>query len=157
LSDLKLYNLTPEETIDMIGQLRLEVRWSKFDLLKMIREHTCRHWNSSLADALAEEAKSPELITELWWHLVSEAPFRIKLDNLDDREGCVMVTADSRILAVHDQSIAGCHWEAPGDLLEAYAMPLDHPDLLDELKKEGYEINDDEYSPPDPAEWGVKT
>ncbi len=82
---------------------------------------------------------------------------KIKLDNLDDRDGCVMITCDNQEAAKHDQSIAGSMWEAPGDMDIAYAMPLDHPNLLDELKKEGYEINEDDYCSPDPAEWGMKT
>jgi hypothetical protein len=152
---IDIYRMTPEQTIEMIEQLRKEVGWTKFGLLRMIREQLRRHWAASLEEALKYEAKSPELITELWWHLVDKAPFRIKLDNLDDREGCVMIDAESKILAVHDQSIAGAHWEAPDDMDGAYAMPGDHPGLLEELKKEGYEIDDSEYCPPDPEEWVV--
>lgn len=154
---IDIYRMTPDQTVEMIEQLRVEVRWSKFDLLKKIREYVNGYWNAKLSEALADLTKHPGLLQEIWWDLMNNAPFRIKLDNLDDREGCVMIDAESKILAVHDQSIAGCHWEAPDDMDGAYAMPLDHPDLLDELKKESYEINDDEYSPPDPAEWGVKT
>jgi hypothetical protein len=146
---IDIYRMTPEQTVEMIEQLRLEVRWSKFDLLKKIREYVNGYWNAELDAALADLVKHPGILKEIWWDLVKNAPFRIKLDNLDDREGCVMIEAESKILAIHDQSISGSRWEAPDDLDIAYAMPMDHPGLLEELKKEGYEINDDEYSPPD--------
>ena len=147
---IDIYRMTPEQTIEMIGQLRLEVKWSKIDLLRKIREYVNGYWNAKLDKALADLAKHPGLLQEIWWDLVNNAPFRIKLDNLDDREGCVMVTADSKILAIHDQTISGCRWEAPDDMVDAYAMPLDHPGLLEELQKEGYIVDDSEYCPPDP-------
>lgn len=149
---IDIYHMTPEQTIEMIEQLRVEVRWSKFELLQKIREHVNGYWNAKLDDALADLAKHPDLLKGLWWDLVHCAPFRIKLDNLDDREGCVMIDAESKILAVHDQSIAGCHWGARDDMDGAYAMPGDHPGLLEELKKENYEIDDSEYYPPDEEE-----
>jgi len=147
---IDIYRMTPEQTVKMIEQLRVEVRWSKFDLLKKIREYVNGYWNAKLEAALADLVKHPGILEEVWWELVKNAPFRIKLDNLDDREGCVMVEAESKILAVHDQSIAGSKWEAPDDMDIAYAMPMDHPGLLEELKKENYDIDDSEYCPPDP-------
>jgi hypothetical protein len=160
-----MYHMKGQEAIDMIEQLRQEVRWTKFELLQMVREHSAhltgrmkrkrvRLHEMHLVDILAEVAQIGDgtPARDLFWKLVELAPFRIKLDNLDDREGCVMIEAESKILAVHDQSIAGSHWEAPDDLPIAYAMPGDHPGLLEELKKEGYEINEDEYCPPDPPE-----
>jgi len=166
---IDMYSMKGEDAAKMIEQLREEVLWSKFELLRMVREwcesvtHRMKNkkvWNmplKALLDELVSMDPDGHDIRKLFWHLVEKAPFRIRLDNLDDREGCVMVWADSKILAVHDQSIGGSMWEAPDDMDGAYAMPLDHPDLLAELKKEGYEINEDEYSQPDPAEWGVKT
>ena len=159
---IDMYRMKGQGAIDMIEQLRKEVHWTKFELLQMVREncHTLtgrmkrkrvRIHEMHLDDLLAEVAGIGDgtCARELFWKLVELAPFRIKLDNLDDREGCVMIEAESKILAVHDQSISGSNWEAPDDLSIAYAMPMDHPGLLEELKKEGYEVNDDEYSPPD--------
>jgi hypothetical protein len=146
---IDIYRMTPEQTVEMIEQLRLEVRWSKFELLKKIREYVNGYWNAKLDAALADLVKHPGILKDIWWDLVNNAPFKIKLDNLNDREGCVMVWADSKILAIHDQTISGCRWEAPDDMDGAYAMPMDHPGLLEELKKEGYDIDDSEYCPPD--------
>lgn len=158
---IDMYRMKGQEAIDMIEQLRQEIRWTKFELLGMVREH-CKGITGRMKNKRIHDRSLDELLAEvsamdseghdirkLFWELVEKAPFRIKLDNLDDREGCVMIEAESKILAVHDQSISGSNWEAPDDLNIAYAMPMDHPGLLDELKKEGYEINDDEYSPPD--------
>ena len=162
---IDMYRMKGQEAIDMIEQLREEVGWSKFELLQMVREivrpstgrlprKNPRIYEMHLEDLLADVSKVGDgaYAREVFWELVKKAPFRIKLDNLDDREGCVMIEAESKILAVHDQSISGANWEAPDDLDIAYAMPMDHPGLLEELKKEGYEINEDEYSPPDPSE-----
>ena len=74
---------------------------------------------------------------------------KIKLDNLDDREGAVMITCGDQEAAKLDQSIAGAMWEAPGDMDIAYAMPTDHAELVAELEEQGYELDLDEYCPPD--------
>lgn len=159
---IDIYRMKGQEAINMIEQLREEVRWSKFELLQMVREivrpskgrlprRNPRIYEMHLEDLLSDVSRVGDgtYAREVFWELVEKAPFRIKLDNLDDREGCVMVWADSKILAVHDQSIAGCRWEAPGDMDGAYAMPGDYPGLLEELKKENYEIDDSEYCPLD--------
>lgn len=143
---LDIYHMTPEETVGMIKQLKVEVRWSKFELLNLIRGCANSYKRMGLEKTLNDLAKRPALLQEIWWKLVNKAPFRIKLDNLDDREGCVMITAESVILAIHDQSIAGSNWEISDGL--AYAMPADHPSLLAEIKQEGYEVDDTEYCPP---------
>ena len=79
-------------------------------------------------------------------------PFTVYLDNLDDREGAVMAEVHGQGAlrwAKEDQSIAGASWEgADGDDF-AYAMPTDHPGLVEELEKEGYRLNLDAYSPPE--------
>lgn len=159
---IDMYRMKGQEAIDMIEQLREEVHWTKFELLQMVREivqpsvgrlprKNPRIFEMHLDDLLSDVSRVGDgsYAREVFWKLVGEAPFRIKLDNLDDREGCVMIEAESKILAVHDQSIFGSNWEVPDDLDVAYAMPMDHPSLLEKLEKEGYEINDDEYSPPD--------
>lgn len=74
---------------------------------------------------------------------------KIKLDNLDDHDGCVMVTCEDKVAAELDQTVAGARWECPADMDTAYAMPIDHAGLADELRKEGYELDLDEYCPPD--------
>ena len=74
----------------------------------------------------------------------------IHLDNLEDREGMVYVQADNAQEARDDQSIEGSNWEFDGPDF-AYALIMDSPDLLDRLKYNGYEVDDSEYSPPDPA------
>lgn len=73
---------------------------------------------------------------------------KIKLDNLSDRAGCVLVTSHDVAAARDDQSIAGSRWEVADGAL-AYAMPTDSFGLLAELKAEGYDVDDSEYSPPD--------
>jgi len=153
-----IYRMRGEEATNMIEQLRVEVCWPKFELLQMVREivqpsvgrlprKNPKIFEMHLADLLSDVSRVGDgtYAREVFWKLVEKAPFRIKLDNLDDREGCVMVDAESKILAVHDQSIAGAHWEAPDDMDGAYAMPGDRPGLLEELRKEGYEIDDSEY------------
>jgi hypothetical protein len=166
---IDMYRMKGPEAAQMVEQLRQDAGWSKFDLLRIVREwipHLTGRMKNKKIHQMSLDALLAELIEmdseghdirKLFWHMIDKAPFKIRLDNLDDREGCVMIDCESQILATHDQTIAGARWECPSDMTSAYAMPLDHPDLLDQLKKEGYEINDDEYSPPDPAEWGVKT
>jgi hypothetical protein len=146
---IDIYHMTPEQTIEMIERLRREVGWSRLDLLRKIYKW---HWvlRPMKLDAALERVKSKGLLEKLWWYLVDKAPFKIRLDNLGDRHGCVMIYCSSQILAKHDQTIAGSRWECPSDMDIAYAMPPDSPDLLEELKKEGYEIDDSQYSPPDP-------
>jgi hypothetical protein len=81
-------------------------------------------------------------------------PITVHLDNLDDRDGCVMVTVSgpgAHAWAMEDQTIAGARWEGDRDDF-AYAMPADHPGLVAELESEGYTLNLDEYSPPEDEE-----
>lgn len=77
--------------------------------------------------------------------------FVLVLDNLDqEEEGTVVITVKGRGAAAwakDDQSVAGARWETDGPDF-AYAMPLDHPGLVEELENDGYELNLDEYSPP---------
>jgi hypothetical protein len=83
----------------------------------------------------------------------SRKQFTVKLDNLDDRDGCVMATIegpDAHLHAKDDQTIAGSRWECAGDMPElAYAMPCDHAGLVAELEAEGYDLDLSEYCPPD--------
>jgi len=74
---------------------------------------------------------------------------KIKLDNLDCEDGFVLITCEDREAARDDQSIAGAHWEVPGDLLVAYAMPVDHQGLVEKLEEDGYELDLDDYCPPE--------
>lgn len=81
---------------------------------------------------------------------MADKRFTVKLDNLDDRDGCVMATVSglgALTWAKDDQTIGGASWEgADGDDF-AYAMPLDHPGLVEELEGEGYELDLSEYDP----------
>jgi len=74
---------------------------------------------------------------------------KVSLDNLEDRDGCVMATCDDQAAARWDQTISGAQWEIPSDMDIAYAMPLDHAGLVAELEKDGYELDTSEYCPPD--------
>ena len=76
---------------------------------------------------------------------------KIKLDNLDKKDGSVTVTCDDQAAAKHDQSIQGSRWEAPGDMDIAYAIIQDKPGLIAELEEEGYELDTDEYC--EPSDW----
>lgn len=142
--------MTAEEKIK---RLRKEVNWDSKDMLRLIGEWTLLAEEEDdrefIVDALLEDVEEMDLQDELLQFLISKADFHIKLDNLDDREGCVMIEAKSQVLAEHDQTIAGSKWECPGDMDIAYAMPMDHPGLLEELEKESYIIDDSEYSPPE--------
>ena len=76
----------------------------------------------------------------------------IKLDNLDRDDGSVLITCNDQSAARDDQSIAGSHWEAPGDMSIAYAIVCDHADLLADLEREGYSVDDSEYCAPENGE-----
>jgi len=73
----------------------------------------------------------------------------IYLDNMDHEDGMVTVhIADPRAgeFAENDQSIQGSNWESDGPDF-AYAIIMDSPTLVEDLKKDGYNVNDDEYYP----------
>lgn len=74
---------------------------------------------------------------------------KIKLDNMDDGDGMVLITCSDRAGAQHDRSIAGSKWEVPADMDIAYAIVTDHKGLVEELEKDGYEVDDSIYCPPD--------
>jgi hypothetical protein len=74
---------------------------------------------------------------------------KISLDNLDHDDGMVTVYCDDKQAAIDDQSIDGSLWEAPGDLDVAYAVILDRPGLITELRADGYEVNIQNYVEPD--------
>jgi hypothetical protein len=67
----------------------------------------------------------------------------LSLNNDSSYEGSVLISAqgwDAWLWAKNDQSIAGSRWESAGsDYI--YAMPSDHPKLVDELRKEGYKLD----------------
>lgn len=80
--------------------------------------------------------------------------FVVHLDNLEDRDGCVLATVSgpgAYKWATDDQSIGGSRWEMGENDAFAYAMPGDHAGLVAELENEGYTLNLDEYSPPEEA------
>lgn len=72
---------------------------------------------------------------------------KISLDNLDHEDGMVTVFCVDREAAIHDQSIEGSRWEAPGDLDVAYAIICDRPGLVEALEADGYEVDVTEYCP----------
>lgn len=157
-----LYSANARETQELIVKLSDEVGWSSEELLNHVRQSlgssvermTDRNVNGMLLGTIFDEVTAMDPgghdMRKLLHNLISEAPFKISMDNLD-HHGAVMIYCNSQILATHDQSIAGSMWECPGDMDVAYAMPCDHPGLLEELKSEGYVINEDNYSPPDCA------
>jgi hypothetical protein len=75
----------------------------------------------------------------------------IKLDNMEDREGMVMVTMTGEGAgekAELDQSIDGSSWEILEETF-AYTYIMDRPGLVEELEAQGYDVNTDEYWEPD--------
>lgn len=144
---IDIFNMDEKQTIETIEKLRVEVGWSDQDILEIAENHF--RTTDSLKDSLAKIAVVPGRIQLLWWNLVGDAPFKILLDNLEDRDGCVLITTHCKLLAVHDQSIGGANWEVPDDMDIAYAMPSDHPDLLESLVDLGYVVDDANYSPPE--------
>lgn len=79
---------------------------------------------------------------------------KISLDNLDRDDDSVLAVCNDQVAARHDQTIAGCRWEAPGDMDIAYAIIQDHPGLVAELEKEGYDLVLDSYASPDEPDAG---
>lgn len=82
--------------------------------------------------------------------------FTVKLDNLDSSDEDPQVTANvsgpgAAKWAKDDQTIDGTRWESDGDDF-AYAVLSDDPGLVGRLEAEGYDLNLDEYSPPDEHE-----
>lgn len=139
---------TPEDVASAIIQLAEESGW---DVNKYKADIRVYHRQFILGRGEPKPEKKLKWLRDWFFELLEKAPFFISLDNLDDREGCVMIDTLCKTKAFYDQSIAGANWEIPSDMDIAYAMPSDHPGLLEELKKEGYNINDDNYSPPDEA------
>jgi hypothetical protein len=68
---------------------------------------------------------------------------RIKLENTDDDDDMVLITAEWYAVR-YDQSIAGTNWEHTGDL--AYAIVPNYPGLVRDLE-EDYEVDDTEFWP----------
>lgn len=138
-------------SLEKIKKLRHEVYWTNRHMLSLIFEWILEQETEDRTGVLRLLLENTEHLSadEILQFLITKANFYIKLDNTIDRGGCVLVEASSRILAEHDQTIAGSRWEFPRDMDIAYAMPGDHPGLLEELTKEGYIIDDSEYSPPE--------
>ena len=86
----------------------------------------------------------------------------LQLDNLDDRDGCVMVTLcgpGAAVFAKHNQSFGGARWECNGDTF-AYCMPVDTAELAQEAEELAgthileigtfkVTVDESEYSPPE--------
>ena len=71
---------------------------------------------------------------------------KIIAENSSDRES-VLLTCDDQEAALHDQTVLGSRWEAPRDMDVAYAYVTDRPGLIEELEREGYEVDSSEYFP----------
>jgi hypothetical protein len=84
-------------------------------------------------------------IDVLFQQIVCATPFHISLDNMDKTDGSVTIYTRLKMMAVHDQTINGSMWEAPGDLDVAYACTMDEPGLVQKLEAEGYVVNEDNY------------
>jgi hypothetical protein len=75
----------------------------------------------------------------------------LKLENSDDDPTFVNVyvnAAYARIWAGNEQTTQGSTWECDGDTF-AYNSWAWHPEMLDELLADGYELDLSEYSEPD--------
>lgn len=75
--------------------------------------------------------------------------FEVKLTNVDDDTGSVLVVCSDQRVKEEQQSIAGSNWEAPGDMDIAYAIVCDAPDLVASLEAEGYNVDQSEYCSPE--------
>jgi hypothetical protein len=76
--------------------------------------------------------------------------FEVHLDNRDGEDGGVTLYvrgSGAAVWARADQSIAGARWECDGDDF-AYAIVVDHPDLVHELESAGYRLDTDHYDAP---------
>lgn len=85
----------------------------------------------------------------------------LQLDNLDDRDGCCMVTLcgpEAAAFASWQQSFGGAMWEATEGDTFAYCMPVDGPELEHEAQELAgrhefehgvweVEVDTSEYSP----------
>jgi len=79
--------------------------------------------------------------------------FKIYLDNMDHDDGFVTVHTFDIEEAVYEFSIMDTMWEAPSDMDIAYAIIMDKPGLVEELKADGYEVDDSNYYEMDESEW----
>ncbi len=99
-----------------------------------------------------EDAEIPEEQPSLWVRVkVEPEPMQIKLHASDSDDGFVLVTCDGGDAAREDQSIDGARWECDGADFASTSL-LNRPSLVDDLKAEGYDVDDSEYSPPDQAD-----
>lgn len=95
-----------------------------------------------------EDADVPEEQPSAWFRVRLEvSPLRIALGQADSA-GFVLATCTDRGAALNDQTIDGEQWEAPRDLLEAYALLTDRPTLDAELRAEGYDVDATHYAAP---------
>lgn len=76
---------------------------------------------------------------------------KITLDNMDHDDGMVTVYCHDQAAAEDDQTIDGASWECPSDMDCAYAFVMDRADLVADLEKEGYEVDQTEYCAPEPG------
>jgi hypothetical protein len=77
--------------------------------------------------------------------------FVVVLEDSDSDEDMVVATVSGPGAAEYargEQSIGGNRWETDGPDF-AYAVLDNHPDLIDELQREGYLLDVDMYTPPD--------
>lgn len=122
---------------------------------KAVEEQTLgRDWHlwpmdSNGKEITDEEVDVPEEQPSAWFRVVMEwHPLKISLRNTDDDDGQVMVDCADGEGAANDQYIDGSTWEDLEDGT-AYTLISDRPTLVAELEKEGYDVDQSEYSPPD--------
>ena len=73
----------------------------------------------------------------------------VHLDNLDRVDGTVLVFVDddrAKDFGELDQTILGSRWESCDNEF-IYTVLDDYPKLVEDLAKEGYSLNLDNYSP----------
>lgn len=96
-----------------------------------------------------EEVEVPEEQPSAWFRVVVEwHPLKISLRSTDDDDGQVIVDCEDGEGAADDQYIDGSTWEDLEDGT-AYTILSDRPTLVAELEKEGYDVDQTDYSPPD--------
>jgi hypothetical protein len=100
-----------------------------------------------------ENTEIPDEQPSVWVRVrVTSRPMRIALDNQggDHHEnGSVLVTCDDKDAAADDGYIDGSSWETPRDMCEAYTILTDRPSLVEDLEREGYDVDASCYAAPD--------
>lgn len=99
-----------------------------------------------------QEVEVPEEQPSAWFAVTVEwHPLKISLRNTDDDDGQVMVDCADGVGAADDRYIDGSSWETynDGSPSAAWTTLSNYPGLVEKLEKEGYDVDQSNYSPPD--------